>query len=66
MVIGDFNNVLTIEDKVGGSYVHVVEFYDFEFMMDAVGLYEHDNVGIFKVLCINHNHPIENITIQSI
>ncbi|PNX83937.1 hypothetical protein L195_g039987 [Trifolium pratense] len=45
MVIGDFNNVLTVADRAGGIPVQPAEFYDLDCMMDEIGLYEHDTRG---------------------
>lgn len=41
MVIGDYNNVLTMENKIGGCPVQEVEYYDLEDMMKVVGLFEY-------------------------
>lgn len=45
MVIGDYNNVLTMEDKIGGCPVQEVEYYDLEDMMKVVGLFEYTTHG---------------------
>jgi hypothetical protein len=46
MVIGDFNNVLTVADRAGGTPIQPAEFYDLDCMMTEIGLYEHDTRGI--------------------
>lgn len=45
LLIGDYNNVLKIEDRIGGNSVHAYEFQDLSAMMDTVDLFEHDTIG---------------------
>lgn len=45
MVIGDFNNVLTSADRIGGNLVQDCEFTDLEQMMLNAGLFEHETRG---------------------
>src|SRR4051812_34924499 len=45
MIIGDFNNVLTAADRIGGKDVQPTEFADLVTMMETVGLTEHDTRG---------------------
>ncbi|XP_058777191.1 uncharacterized protein LOC131651549 [Vicia villosa] len=44
-IIGDFNNVLTAQDRTGGKLVQVVEYADLENMMQITQLSEMDSVG---------------------
>lgn len=39
MVIGDYNNILIVEDGMGGYPVQEVEYYDLKEMMKVVGLF---------------------------
>ena len=45
MLLGDFNNVLSVQDRVGGTRVHPNEFKDLVDMMDRVDLHEVDSIG---------------------
>ncbi|XP_058756821.1 uncharacterized protein LOC131630043 [Vicia villosa] len=44
-VVGDFNNVLKSNDRIGGRMVVPQEFQDLHDMMDSCGLSEMDNTG---------------------
>ncbi|XP_058746350.1 uncharacterized protein LOC131619250 [Vicia villosa] len=44
-VIGDFNNVLRCNDRLGGRQVHEHEYRDLCNMMKNTGLYEMDSMG---------------------
>lgn len=44
MLVGDFNNVLNVKDKIGGNSVQKVEYKDLKNMMDETGLYDHDTI----------------------
>ncbi|XP_058748416.1 uncharacterized protein LOC131621394 [Vicia villosa] len=45
MIIGDFNNVMTSRDRIGGKQVQLAEYVDLEQMMEDVGLYVHETKG---------------------
>lgn len=45
LLIGDFNNVLSTQDRVGGNPIHAWEYVDLEFMMETLGLHELDMFG---------------------
>lgn len=45
MVVGDFNNMLTSADRIGGNQVHIIEFEDLNNMMNETKLFEHDTRG---------------------
>lgn len=45
MVIGDFNNVLTSADRIGGNPVQGMELEDLEAMMQSANFSEHENRG---------------------
>lgn len=45
MIVGDFNNVLKMTDRIGGHMVQVVEYADLEKMMKNGNLFEHDTKG---------------------
>lgn len=47
ILMGDFNNVLTAQDRIGGVVVHQSEYCDLVGMMDRVGLHEVDSIGDF-------------------
>lgn len=42
MIIGDFNNVLNVKDKIDGNLVQEMKFKDLECMIKIIRLYEHD------------------------
>ncbi|XP_058722236.1 uncharacterized protein LOC131594157 [Vicia villosa] len=44
-IIGDFNNVVTSNDKIGGRQVQEHEYKDLCSMMERTGLYEMDSTG---------------------
>ncbi|XP_058725453.1 uncharacterized protein LOC131596725 [Vicia villosa] len=44
-VVGDFNNVLKSNERIGGRMVVAQEFQDLQDMMDLCGLSEMDNTG---------------------
>eukprot|EP00256_Glycine_max_P036920 XP_006584238.1 uncharacterized protein LOC102664824 [Glycine max] len=46
-LLGDFNNVLKAEDRIGGRDVTESEYVDLREMMSRVGLYEMDTCGDF-------------------
>jgi hypothetical protein len=58
MVIGDFNNVLTVADRAGGKPVQPAEFYDLDCMMDEIGLYEHDTRGSHFTWSSRHTNGV--------
>lgn len=59
MIIGDFNNVLTVKDRVGGNPIHAIEFVDLETMMEEVDLHEHESSGpYFTWFNKHHENPI--------
>lgn len=41
----DFNNVLSLKDRVGGAPVQIHEFQDLKNIMGSVGLFECQSVG---------------------
>ena len=45
IVIGDFNNVLAYQDRIGGNHVVEDEFRDLKNMMSNMGLFEADMKG---------------------
>ncbi|XP_058768747.1 uncharacterized protein LOC131642529 [Vicia villosa] len=45
MVIGDFNNVAKVDDRIGGSMVTEKEYVDLIDMMNQTGLYEKESQG---------------------
>ena len=45
LLMGDFNNVLTAQDRIGGSLVQPGEYCDLASMMDTAGLSELDSIG---------------------
>ncbi|XP_058759242.1 uncharacterized protein LOC131632512 [Vicia villosa] len=45
LIIGDFNNVLKINDRIGGKEVQSNEYVDLESMLQTLGLTEHDTRG---------------------
>ncbi|XP_058777013.1 uncharacterized protein LOC131651366 [Vicia villosa] len=45
IIIGDFNNVLRSDDRIEGSEVHEFEYRDLEYLMESLGLFEHDTKG---------------------
>ncbi|XP_058775952.1 uncharacterized protein LOC131650248 [Vicia villosa] len=45
IIIGDYNNVLKITDRIGGNEVQEAEYRDLEQMMENLGLYEHETKG---------------------
>lgn len=44
-IMGDFNNVLSCQDRVGGNPVTTHEFQDLQDMMNRSGLFSHDTTG---------------------
>lgn len=42
MIIGDFNNVLNVKDRIDGNLVQEIKFKDLECMIKTIRLYEHD------------------------
>lgn len=46
-MIGDYNNVLTTQDPIGGNLASKAEYEDFHNMMIATGLGEMDSCGDF-------------------
>lgn len=40
ILVGDYNNVLKAQDRIGGSLVHLNEYSDLDEKMDLVGLSE--------------------------
>lgn len=45
MVIGDFNNVLNVAERIDGKYILAAEFSDLEEMMEEICLHEHETRG---------------------
>lgn len=45
MLIGDFNNMVKIEDIIGGSLVTEKEYINLTRMMSNIGLYEMESNG---------------------
>ena len=45
IVMGDFNNVINTNDRIGGNKVTEKEFRDLVEMMQVVGLFEADTMG---------------------
>lgn len=45
IILGDFNNVMRMGDKIGGHPVQSYEYNDLEYMMSNIDLFEHDNLG---------------------
>lgn len=45
MIIGDYKNVLRVEDIIGGNMVQDIEYVDLECMMERLELNEHDTIG---------------------
>ncbi|XP_058726600.1 uncharacterized protein LOC131597960 [Vicia villosa] len=45
IIIGDYNNVLKVNDRMGGNEVQEYEYRDLENMMEAIGVYEHETQG---------------------
>lgn len=43
--MGDFNNVLRSQDRIGGRIVTDNEYGGLSKMLDTTGLYEMDNIG---------------------
>lgn len=46
MIIGDFNNVLTVDDRIGGSPVQAYEYADLAAMMDVAGFMKCSRMGV--------------------
>lgn len=47
MILGDFNNVLTVADMIGGNHVQVIELEELENMMRHASIYEHETKGAY-------------------
>lgn len=45
MIIGDYNNVLKLHDRIGGNDIHRAEYNELEELMTNIGLYEHETKG---------------------
>lgn len=45
MLIGDFNNVVKVEEKIGGSMVSEKKYNDLNYMMNKTELYEMESKG---------------------
>ncbi|XP_058767824.1 uncharacterized protein LOC131641534 [Vicia villosa] len=45
MVVGDFNNILKVGDRIGGNEIHLAEYIDMEDMMATSNLSEHETIG---------------------
>lgn len=56
VVIGGYNNVLTVEDIMGGCLVQEVEYVDLEYIMNEVGLFEHAINGNHHTWSNKHNN----------
>ncbi|XP_058751689.1 uncharacterized protein LOC131624791 [Vicia villosa] len=55
MIIGDYNNVLKLHDRIGGNDVHRAEYIDLEEMMSNIGLYEHATRGSYYTWSNKHS-----------
>ncbi|XP_058746230.1 uncharacterized protein LOC131619107 [Vicia villosa] len=44
MVVGDFNNILKVDDRIGGNDVHLAEYIDMEDMLANSNLSEHETI----------------------
>lgn len=58
MVIGDFNNVLTLNDIIGGHLVMRSGYADLEDMMNVTSLFEKDMVGDYFTWSNKHVHGV--------
>ncbi|CAK8566523.1 unnamed protein product [Lathyrus sativus] len=58
VVIGEYNNVLTVDDRVGGCPVHEVEYQDLDMMMrmKITGLFEHNTTEKHYTWSKNHTN----------
>lgn len=54
-VMGDFNNVLTVHNIIGGVPVHKKEYKDLIEMMERIGLYEKESKGYHFTWFNKHN-----------
>ncbi|XP_058760042.1 uncharacterized protein LOC131633337 [Vicia villosa] len=54
IVIGDFNNVLTSQDMIGGNRVHTTEYTDLAEMMHKQGLFEAPTRGCYYTWSNKH------------
>lgn len=54
MIVGDYNNVLTVNNRIGGHPVQHREYEDLEVMMNDIGLFEHTYIGNHFTWCSNH------------
>lgn len=43
--MGDYNNVPTSQDRMGGNVIHEVKYMDLTYMMQSVGLFEASTKG---------------------
>ncbi|XP_058761495.1 uncharacterized protein LOC131634890 [Vicia villosa] len=55
-LMGDFNNVLKAQDRIGGRLVTDSEFIDLWDMMNAAGLSEMDGCGDYYTWCNRHTN----------
>ncbi|XP_058775015.1 uncharacterized protein LOC131649265 [Vicia villosa] len=53
-LIGDYNNVLTTDDRIGGKEIHEGEYSDLATMMTNCGLAELDKIGDRYTWCNKH------------
>ncbi|KAF1884105.1 hypothetical protein Lal_00046391 [Lupinus albus] len=64
LILRDFNNVLSVNDKCGGSRVQYNEYVDLENMMQLVGLYEadtHDPHFTYEIIYSRIDRPRKNL-----
>ncbi|XP_058765287.1 uncharacterized protein LOC131638757 [Vicia villosa] len=54
IIIGDFNNVLKTEDRMGGNEVQESEYRDLENLMEVNGVFEHETKGSYFTWSIKH------------
>lgn len=54
MVIGDFNNVINVVNRIGGGDIQTAELSDLEEMVEEIGMHEHDTRGSHFTLSNKH------------
>ncbi|CAK8574668.1 unnamed protein product [Lathyrus sativus] len=57
-LMGDYNNVLRAQDRIGGNMVTENEYKDLIDMMDQVGLYEKDGCDDHFTWCNNQRNDM--------
>lgn len=53
--MGDFNNVMTVDDRIGGNPVLEYEYRDLRDMMDRMSLFEKESMGDHFTWSNNHS-----------